>query len=72
VVELLVVLIHTAQTLLQVQELLKLMSHQTRVDVVSMKSCAELGPQHLVAVLDSGGEVDPQNTRRSTQLLGHK
>jgi hypothetical protein len=34
VVELLVVLIHTAQTLLQVQELLKLVSHQARRDVV--------------------------------------
>jgi hypothetical protein len=65
-------LIHTVQTLLQVQELLKLMSHQTRVDVVPMKSCAELGPQHLVAVLDSGSEVGPPSTRRSTQLLGCK
>jgi hypothetical protein len=43
VVELLAVLIHTAQTLLQVQELMKLVSHQARGDVVPTKSSAELG-----------------------------
>jgi hypothetical protein len=70
VVEFLDVLIHTAQTLLQVQELLKLVSHQARGDVVSTESCAELGPQHLVAILNSGGEVSPPSTRRSMKLLG--
>jgi hypothetical protein len=44
VVELLVVLVHTARTLLQVQELLKLVSHQARGDVVSTKSCVKLSP----------------------------
>jgi hypothetical protein len=44
VVELLAVLVHTARTLLQVQELLKLVSHQARKDMVPMKSCAELSP----------------------------
>jgi hypothetical protein len=70
VVELLAVLIHTARTLLQVQELLKLASHQACGDVVPTKSCAELGPRHLVAVLNSGGEVSPPSTRGSTKLLG--
>jgi hypothetical protein len=44
VVELLTVLVHTAQTLLQVQELLKLVSHQARRDLVPTKSHAEFGP----------------------------
>jgi hypothetical protein len=44
VVELLVVLIHTARSLLQVQELLKLASHQSRGDVMSMESYSELVP----------------------------
>jgi hypothetical protein len=72
VVELLVVLVHIAQTLLQVLELLKLVSHQAHMDVVSTKSCTELGPQHLVAILNSGGEVGPPGTHESTKLLGHK
>jgi hypothetical protein len=42
VVKLLAVLIHTAQTQLQVQELMKLASHHARGDVVPTKSCAEL------------------------------
>jgi hypothetical protein len=72
VVELLVVLIHTARTLLQVQELLKLSSHQSHRDVVPMKSRAEFGPWHLVAVLNSDIEVSPPSTRMSTNLLGHE
>jgi hypothetical protein len=72
VVELLAVLIHTARTLLQVQELLKLASHQACGDVVPTKSCAELGPRHLVAVLNSGGEVIPPSTHGSTKLLGRE
>jgi hypothetical protein len=71
-VEILVVLIHTARTLLQVQELLKLVSHQARGDMVPMESCAELGPQHLVAILNSGSEVSPPSTRGSTKLLGYE
>jgi hypothetical protein len=72
VVEFLVVLIHTARTLLQVQELLKLVSHQACGDVVPMKSHVELGPWHLVAVLNGGGEVSPPSTHRSTKLLGRE
>jgi hypothetical protein len=72
VVELLTVLVHTARTLLQVQELLKLASHQAHGDVVPTKSCAELGPQHLVVILNSGCEVSPPSTRGSTKLLGHE
>jgi hypothetical protein len=54
VVELLAILIHTARTLLQVQELLKLVSHQAHRDVVPTKIRVELGPWHLVAVLNGG------------------
>jgi hypothetical protein len=63
VVEVLVVLVHTTRTLLQVQELLKLVNQQACGDVVSTESCAALSPQHLVAVLNSGGEVSPPSTR---------
>jgi hypothetical protein len=72
VVELPIVLIHTAQTLLQVQELLKLVSHQARRDVVPTKSHAELSPWHLMAVLNGGGEVSPPSTRGSMKLLSHE
>jgi hypothetical protein len=72
VVEFLDVLIHTARTLLQVQELLKLVSHQARGDVVPTKSRVELGPWHLVAVLNGGGEVSLPSTRGSTKLLGRE
>jgi hypothetical protein len=72
VVELLAVLIHTTWTLLQVQELLKLASHQTCRDVVPMKSHAEFGPWHLAAVLNGGDEVSQPSTRGSMKLLGHK
>jgi hypothetical protein len=72
VVELPAVLIHTARTLLQVQELLKLVSHQAHGDVVSTESCAKLSPRHLVAVLNIGGEVSPPSTHGSMKLLGHE
>jgi hypothetical protein len=55
-----------------VQELLKLVGHQACGDVVSTESCAELGPQHLVTVLNCGGEVSPPSTRRPMKLLGHE
>jgi hypothetical protein len=72
VVELLAVLVHTTQTLLQVQELLKIVSHQARRDVVPMKSHVELGPWHQVDVLNGGGEVSPPSTHGSTKLMGHE
>jgi hypothetical protein len=72
VVELLDVLVHTARTLLEVQELMKLASHQARRNVVSTESCAELSPRHLVAVLNSGGEVSPPSTHGPMKLLGHE
>jgi hypothetical protein len=72
VVELLAVLVHTARTLLQVQEFLKLTSHQAHRDVVPTKSRAEFSPWHLVAVLNGGGEVSPPSIRGSTKLLGHE
>jgi hypothetical protein len=70
VVEPLVVLIDTPPTLLRVQELLKLVSHQARGDVVSPEDLAELGPWYLVTVLKSGGEVSPPSTGGPTKLLG--
>jgi hypothetical protein len=70
VVELLAALIHTTRALLQVQELLKLVSHQARGDVVSPEDLAELGPWYLVTVLKSGGEVSPPSTGGPTKLLG--
>jgi hypothetical protein len=72
VVELLTILIHTARTLRQVQELLKLVSHQPRRDVVTMKSRAESSPWHLVVVLNGGGEVSPPSTHGSMKLLGRE
>jgi hypothetical protein len=72
VVELLAVLVHTARTLLQVQELLRLASHQAHRDVVPTKSCVEFSPWHLVAVLNGGGEVSSPSTRGSTKLLGRE
>jgi hypothetical protein len=72
VVQLPTVLIHTTQTLLQVQELLKLASHQAHGDVVSTESYAELIPRHLVAILNSGGEVSPPSTRGPIKLLGRE
>jgi hypothetical protein len=72
VVELLAILVHTTRTLLQVQELLKLASYQAHGDMVPTESCAEHGPRHLVAVLNSGDEVSPPSTRGSTKLLGYE
>jgi hypothetical protein len=71
VVEPLAVLIDTPRTLLQVQELLKLVSHQGHGDVVSTEGLAELSPRHLVAVLKSGGEVGPPSFGGPTKLLGY-
>jgi hypothetical protein len=39
---------------------------------VATKSCAEVGPWHLVSVLNSGGEVSPPSTHGSTKLLGRE
>jgi hypothetical protein len=72
VVELLAILIHTTQTLLQVEELLKLVSHQAHRVVVPTKSHAEFSPRHLVAILNSGGEVSPPSTHGSMKLLGRE
>jgi hypothetical protein len=71
VVKPLAVLTDTPRTLLQVQELLKLMSHQARGYVVSTKGLVEPNPRHLVAVLKSGGEVSPPSSSGPTKLLSH-
>jgi hypothetical protein len=61
----------TPQTLLQVQELLKLVSHQAHGYVVSTKGLMELDPWHLVAILKSGGVASPPSTSGPTKLLGY-
>jgi hypothetical protein len=71
VVETLPVLVDTPRTLLQVQQLLKLVIHQAHRDVVSTKGLVELGPRYLVAVLKSGGEVSPPSIGGPTKLMGH-
>jgi hypothetical protein len=53
-----------------VQKLLKLVSHQACGYVVSTEGLAELDPQHLVALLKSGGEVSPPSTGGPMKLLG--
>jgi hypothetical protein len=40
--------------------------------VVPRKSHVEFGTWHLVAILNSGGEVSPPNTRGSIKLLHHE
>jgi hypothetical protein len=40
--------------------------------MVPTESCVELGPRHLVAVLNSGGEVSSPSTHGSTKLLGYE
>jgi hypothetical protein len=65
------VLVDTPWTLLQVQELLKLVSHQAHMYVVPMKGLARLGPRHLVTVTKSGGVVSPTRIGGCTKLLGH-
>jgi hypothetical protein len=54
------------------QELLKLVSHQSHRDVVPTKSRAEFCPWHLVAVLNGGGEVSPPSTHGAMKLLGRE
>jgi hypothetical protein len=53
------------------QELLKLVSHETHGYVVLTEGLAELVPRHLVVVVKSGGEVSPPSTGGPTNLLGH-
>jgi hypothetical protein len=64
------VLVDTPRTLFQVQELLKLASHQAHGYVVSMKGPMKLNPRHLVAILKSGGVASPPSTDGPTKLLG--
>jgi hypothetical protein len=65
------VLVDTHRTLRQVQELLKLASHEAHGYVVSTEGLAELDPRHLVAIMKNGSLVSPPSTGRPTKLLGH-
>jgi hypothetical protein len=47
-------------------------SHQAHGDTLPTESCAELSSWHLVAILNSGGEVSPPSTHRSMKLLGRE
>jgi hypothetical protein len=71
VVEPLAVLVDTPRTLLHVQKLLKLVSHEAHGYVVSTVGLSELSPRHLVAVAKSGDVVSPPSTSGPMKLLGH-
>jgi hypothetical protein len=72
VYEPLAVLVHSARTLLKIQELLLLVIHEAVRDVVPPESLVELSPWHLVAVPKGGGEGRPPGTHRPAELLGHE
>jgi hypothetical protein len=72
VYEPLVVLVHSAGTLLKVQELLLLAVYEVIRDVVPQESLTELSLGHLVAVRKGGGEGHPPGTHRPKELLGHE
>jgi hypothetical protein len=63
------ILVDTPWTLLQVQKLLKPISHQACGDVLSAEGLAKLSPWHLVAIMKSGGEVSPTRIGGPMKLL---
>jgi hypothetical protein len=68
----LVVHIHSARTLLKVQELLLLAVHEAIRDVVATESLEELSPWHLVAVRKGCGEGRPPGTYRPMEVRGRE
>jgi hypothetical protein len=68
-VELLGVVVHGPSSLLEVHELLVLLSHHACRDVVGVEGTAELSPWHLVIRRASGGVVGPQHAGVTPQLL---
>jgi hypothetical protein len=58
-VELLVVVMHKPSSLLEVHELLALLSHHACGDVVGTESITELSPWHMVILGTSGNVVGP-------------
>jgi hypothetical protein len=68
-VELLGVVMHGPSSLLEVHELLTLLSHHACGDVVGAEGIAELCPRHLVIRGASGGVVGPPRAGVTPQLL---
>jgi hypothetical protein len=58
-VELLVVVMHKPSSLLEVHELLALLSHHACGDVVGTESITKLSPWHMVILGTSGNVVGP-------------
>jgi hypothetical protein len=68
-VELLGVVVHGPSSMLEVHELLALLSHHTCGDVVGAESITELSPRHMVIRRASGGVVGPPRAGVTPQLL---
>jgi hypothetical protein len=68
-VELLGAVVHGPSSLLEVHELLSLLSHHAGGDVVGVESIAELSPRHMVIRGASGGVVGPPRASVTPQLL---
>jgi hypothetical protein len=60
---------HRPSSLLEVHELLALLSHHTCGDVVGAEGIAELNPRHLVIRGASSGVVGPPRPGVTPQLL---
>jgi hypothetical protein len=68
-VELLAVVVHGPSSLLEVHELLALLTHHACGDVVGAEGIAELSPLHLVICGASSGVFGPPRTSVTPQLL---
>jgi hypothetical protein len=68
-VELLGVVVHGPSSLLEVHELLALLSHHACEDVVGAESVMDLGPWDLIIHRVSGGVVGPLRAGVTPQLL---
>jgi hypothetical protein len=69
VVLLLGVVMHGSSSLLEVHELLVLLPHHARGDVVCAEGITELSPRHLVIRGVSGGVVGPPRAGVALQLV---
>jgi hypothetical protein len=68
-VELLGVVMHGPSSLLEVHELLALLSHHACGDVVGAEGIAELSPRYMVICGVSGGVVGPPCARTAAGAL---